>query len=228
MNIKAVQCCQCGSPLQLPESGSEPGLLRCQYCSALLEVQQSERGITTCLQTDVQALQKTAAQHETALRQLEFERGLSQLDHEWKERWGERVPGTSDEAAAVYFAFVLLGMGALVTLLVGWTVRGDLTVVEKQLLATEKRLQAEQSAEDIHRNISRNLPPAKEYRVRPVIRPIPWRPNWPARIGSLLVFGALGGIAYAVRLYADLCESAASEYQARRLALIHTDGHGSG
>ncbi len=115
MSVKTVQCCQCGSPLQLPESGAELGLLQCQHCSALLEVQDLEHGSVTRLRADLQAVQAATAEHAEVLRIIQLERRIAEYDQRFRDRWGKTAETTADQAARMIGPVMIFFGGLAVT-----------------------------------------------------------------------------------------------------------------
>ena len=90
MSVKTVQCCQCGSPLPLPEN-ADAKFNQCQHCSASLEIQDLERGSITRLRAALTEVQEVTADHTCLIEQMRLEHDLERLDWEWHKQWKKRA-----------------------------------------------------------------------------------------------------------------------------------------
>ena len=87
MNVKSVQCCQCGSPLRLTEAPNGATLVVCTHCSALLEVGLSDGHLITRIKEELQVVQEQIEEQQRAELARSLHEQISKLDRRWNLKW---------------------------------------------------------------------------------------------------------------------------------------------
>ena len=206
MNVKTVQCCQCGSPLQLPENAADVRFFQCQHCMASLEVQDLECGIVTRLRSDLIVMQEATAKHARLLEALRMGQELQRLDRDWQSTWGSRANVSEGNAClGALMLSLMIGFLAVIILRAGWSARAPLT-----------RVEAQREAESFVSTLS--ILRDSKTTMKPFV-PIPLRPHIPTRIGSVLFVILLSGIIYLIRWDVKRFVAALDEYDSRRQSL---------
>lgn len=155
MRLENLNCCQCGAPLQVPESAQ---FVTCNHCRASLVVRRMESVTLTESVANLDArLQKTEAE----LAQLVYQNRLAEEYRRWhrerkqfmtRDKAGNFVEPTAGASLVMMFLFGAIALGALANGMVGG---GIIMLVVGTVMAIVNRHQADEYQRAYRRHLQR-------------------------------------------------------------------------
>ena len=119
MNVKTVQCCQCGSPLRCIEAPACGNLIVCSYCSALLEVTPTSGHAISRLRVELPPASEPVQQIDLADEARQIADQITSLEQQWRLRWGKHSGVNADRVTRIQWIVVAIFLiaigGSLVT-----------------------------------------------------------------------------------------------------------------